>query len=272
MFLQLTLGSRGRLLVVDLGKSWLAGLLVPPRLLDPHLDLLSTTGVLLGLLVAVVISVWQTRSLWRIPALPFDWRNVLRQIVPLMVGFGAAQFLFTADTMFAKSYFDSDTVGFYGSAGTLSRALMWLVGPLAAVMFPRIVHSATRSEKTDLMGMVLAGTGVLALGGVLGLSILGPFVIKFVSGQQFVKVASSLLPWYSGAMVPLALANVLLNNLLARSSFKVVPALCVLAIGYGFALTRFHETPVMVLQTLACCNVLLLVVCSWFTWGPGKRR
>jgi hypothetical protein len=143
---------------------------------------------------------------------------------------------------------------------------MWLVGPLASVMFPRIVHSAAKAEKNDLMSMVLLGTAVLSVMGAVGLSVLGPWVVKFVSGPSFVKTASSLLPWYAGAMVPLALANVLLNNLLARSFFKVVPALCVLAGCYGFALTRFHDSLIMVLQTLTVFNTLLLLICSWFTW------
>ena len=230
------------------------------------------TGVLAGLLVGVAIALWQTRTLWLGPSVPFDWRSLLRQVIPLMLGFGAFQFLFTADTMFAKAYFDEDTAGFYGSAGTLSRALMWLVGPLAAVMFPRIVHSAAKAEKTDLMGIVLLGTGILAVAGAASLSVLGPFIVRFVSGQKFVAVASSLLPWYAGAMVPLALANVLLNNSLARSSFRIVPALCVLAPAYGFALTRFHSTPVMVLKTLAVFNLLLLIICVWFTWGPKRLK
>ena len=73
-------------------------------------------------------------------------------------------------------------------------------------------------------------------------------------------------------MVPLAVANVLLNNLLARSQVKVVPALCVLAVAYAFALSRFHDTPVMVIQTLGACNLALLAVCAWYTWGGGKSK
>ena len=64
------------------------------------------TGVLLGFAVAVAIALWQTRTLWLGPSLPFDWRSLLRQVIPLMLGFAAFQFLFTADTMFAKAYFD----------------------------------------------------------------------------------------------------------------------------------------------------------------------
>ena len=223
-------------------------------------------GVMLGMLINVVLAAWQSRHAWLAHSAPFNWWSLLRQVIPLMLGFAAFQFLFTADTMFAKSYFPKATVGFYGSAGTLSRALMWLVGPLASVMFPRIVHSTARAEKSNLMTLVLAGTAVLSILGVLGLSILGPWAVQLMSGEGFVKVASSLLPWYAGAMVPLALANVLLNNLLAKGSFRFVPALCLLAAGYGFAMTRFHATPVMLLQTVGVCNLLLLVICAVFTW------
>jgi O-antigen/teichoic acid export membrane protein len=224
------------------------------------------SGVLFGLMVAVAIALWQTRSLWMGPSQPFDWRSLLSQIVPLMLGFGAFQFLFTADIMFSETYFEHETAGFYGSAGTLSRALMWLVLPLASVMFPKIVHSAAKSEKSDLMRIVIPGTAVLAIVGAVSLSLLGPWIVRFVSGEKFVSMASSLLPWYAGAMVPLALGNVLLNNLLARSFFKVVPGLCVLALAYGFALTRFHDTPVMMLKVMAFFNVLLSLQCAWFTW------
>lgn len=224
------------------------------------------TGVLVGMALAAGVALWQLRSVLFTPGQSFEWRPLLAQVFPLMLGFAAFQFLFTADTLFAKAYFDKDTMAAYGGAGTMSRALMWLVGPLATVMFPRIVHSATKSEKSNLAGLVLAGTAVLAITGAVSLSLLGPWVIRFVYKESFVQVATVLLPWYSFAMVPLSLANVLLNNLLARGAFKMVPALCVLAVCYGFALTRFNTTFVTVIQTMGVCNVLLLLICAWYTW------
>jgi len=79
------------------------------------------------------------------------------------------------------------------------------------------------------------------------------------------------LPWYAWAMVPLTLANVLINNLLARSSFRIVPALVALAVVYAFALTRFHDSLVTVVKTLGVFNLLLLGVCAWFTWGMKTK-
>jgi len=124
---------------------------------------------------------------------------------------------------------------------------------------------------------VLLGTAILAIGGAIGLMVLGPMVTKIVYNESYVGIARTVLPWYAGAIVPLALANVLLNNLLAHSRFRVVPALVVLAGAYAFALTRFHGSFVMVLQVYGVSNLVLLALCAWFTWrspqhgnlGPG---
>jgi len=229
-------------------------------------------GVCLGLAVGVGIAVWQTRSLWLLHAQPFDWRSLLKQITPLMLGFAAVQFFFTADTMFVKSYFSGDDAAFYVSAGTLSRGLMWLVVPLATVMFPKIVHSVARSEKSNLLGVVLLGTGILAAGGALGLCLLGPWVVRLAYSKDYVSVAAAVLPWYAWAMVPLALAYALVNNLLARSHFRIVPVLLLLAAAYGIALTQFHDTLIMVLKTLGVFNLLLLGACAWFTFQSPKSQ
>ena len=230
-------------------------------------------GVLVGVMLAAGIGGWVTRWLWMAPTRPFDWLGLVRQVTPLMLGFLGFQILFTADTLFVKHYFEGGLVDFYLSAGTMSRALMWLVLPLATVMFPRLVHSAARSEKSNLIGLVLPGTAILATVGAVGLCLVGPLVVKLAYSASYVKVATEILPWYAGAMIPLALANVLLNNLLARPDSKLGLALCVMAVAlaYMFALTRFHDSLVTVLKTLGLFNLALLAVCAWFTWGSTVR-
>ena len=223
-------------------------------------------GMLGGLAVSVALAIWPTRSMWLTPPLPFDWSLVLRQVIPLSLGFAAYNLMFTADTFLVKWYFPPDTAAFYLSAGTLARASIWLVGPLAAVMFPKLVHAKAKAQKTDLLGLVLLGTLIFSAGGALGLWILGPWVVKLMFTPAYVKAAGVLLPWYAWAVVPLALGNVLLNNLLAHARFKIVPALCVLAVGYVLALTQFHDTPVTVIKILFTSNCLLLGICALYTW------
>ena len=228
-------------------------------------------GVAVGMGVAAGMAAWQSRSLWLAPSAPFAWKALAREAIAPLLGFAAFQFLFTADQMFVKAYLSEDESGFYFSAGTLSRALMWLVGPLASVMFPRIVHSKAKAEKTNLVQLVLIGTALLAGLGAISLTVLGPLIVRIVYGQEFVQEAMRVLPWYAGAMVPLAVANVLLSNLLAKSSFKVVIPICLLAAAYGWNLTEFHRTPVMILQVLGLANLLLLLICGWFGWLDAKK-
>jgi hypothetical protein len=167
--------------------------------------------------------------------------------------------------MFVKAYLPEDSQC-YVAAGTLSRALVWAVGPLTAVMFPRIVASAVRSEKTNLFGLTLACTAALAIIGVIFLWLLGPWVVRFVSKPSYVAVTTQLLPWYAGAMVPLCLANVLASNLLGKGQFAVVIPMVLLAAGYAVTLTFVHGSFVQVLQLLGAFNLALLAVCAWFTF------
>jgi O-antigen/teichoic acid export membrane protein len=233
------------------------------------------TGALIGVGLAAVVAIWRTRDLWMLPTERFDGKSLMKQVVPLMFGFGACQFMFTSDTMFAKAYFTGDQMAPYVAAGTLSRALLWLVLPLAAVMFPKIVHAAAKSEKTNLFNLVVLGTAVLAICGALGLWLVGPIIVKIVYKSSYVAATTALLPWYAGAMVPLALANVMVNDLLARARFGVVPFMVLLAVAYGFTLpamlNHFPGRLEVVLQTLGAFNLLLFFVCAWFTWGVKEN-
>ena len=237
------------------------------------------TGMIAGAFAGIGawagIAIWRSRDLWRVKPEPFDGRSLFKQVAPLMIGFAACQVLFTTDTMFAKAYFSGDEMAAYGAAGTLSRGLLWLVLPLAAVMFPKIVHASAKSEKSNLLGIVLLGTAVLTICGAAGLCIVGPIVVKLVYTPAYVATTTKLLPWYAFSMVPLALANVLVNDLMARARFKVVPLMVLLALAYGFTLpfmlNRFHHMEVA-LQTLGAFNLLLLVICAWFSFGSPKPK
>ena len=228
-------------------------------------------GAFAGLGAWAGIAIWRSRDLWLAKPERFDGRSLLKQVVPLMLGFGACQFLFTTDTMYVKAFFPGDEMASYGAAGTLSRALLWLVLPLAAVMFPKIVHASAKSEKSNLLGIVLLGTAILAICGAVGLCIVGPLVVKLAFKPEYVAETMKLLPWYAGAMIPLALANVLVNDLMARAKFKAVLPMVLVAVAYGFTLPFMLRTfpghMEVALKTLGVFNLLLLGVCALFTWG-----
>ncbi len=73
-------------------------------------------------------------------------------------------------------------------------------------------------------------------------------------------------------MIPLALANVLVNDLLARSRFAVVPAMVVLAIVYAFhgAARLVQHFPWQAGSDSANADgiqrTVLLAICAGFAW------
>lgn len=235
-------------------------------------------GACLGAIVGLAICLWRSRALLQLPGEAFDGKGLWKQIWPLMLGFGVCQFMFTTDTIYAQTFFPSTDMARYAAAGTLSRALLWLVLPLAAVMFPKLVQSTAKAEKNNLFNVVILGTAVLAACGAFGLWLVGPIVIKTLFKSLTPDAAAhavALLPWYAGAMIPLALANVMANDLLARGRFKVVPFMVIIGLSYAFALPlllkNFPGRMEVVLQTLGGFNLLLFAVCGWFTWiKPAK--
>lgn len=228
-------------------------------------------GVAVGLGISVAIGIWQTKDLWSGKTEPFNRVHWVKQVLPLLLGSGACQFLSTADTMFVNANFGTAMTAPYVAAGTLSRAVMWLVGPLVAVMLPKIVHSAARSEKSDLLKPVLAGTALLTFCGVAGLTILGPIVVKIVYKSSYVDSAVAMLPWYGGAMIPVSLATVLVTNLLAVGRYGIVWVLVPFAAIYGVTLSFIHSSPITVLQTLGGFSLVLLGISAWFTFHHSRK-
>lgn len=224
------------------------------------------TGALVGMAGPLVVLVWHSRDIWlKELSASIAWGPWLARVMPLTLGFGAYQFLFSADALFIQNYFSKDETGPYMAAGTLARAIALFTGPLSAVMFPKIVRSVARAEKTDLMKVALVTTTALACCAALGLSIVAPWILPLVFKKSF-SVVAPLLPWFAWSMVPLAAANVLINNLMARERFAVVPWLILLAVGYGVALANWHDSFLTVIRTLGVFNFLAMSVAAWFTW------
>jgi hypothetical protein len=233
-------------------------------------------GALIGVGIGAVIGIWRTRDLWSAPAEPFDGKSLMRQVVPLLLGFGAFQFLFASDSMFTKAYFSGDAMKPYIAAGTLSRGLLWVVLPMANVMFPKIVHAHAKSEKTNLFNIVILGTAVMGVCGMIGLCVAGPIAVRIVYSAKDIAGTMALIPWYAGAMVPLGMATVMVNDLMARGKFKIVPFMVALAIADSLAmpymLSHYPGRLEIPLQTVGFFNLLLFGVCAVFTWGKFPQK
>jgi O-antigen/teichoic acid export membrane protein len=228
------------------------------------------TGALLGELVAVGVGIWRTPGVWLAKGNPVEWRPWLNKVIPLTFGFGAFQFMFTADPIFVRFFFDKAQTGGYIAAGTLSRALVLFTGALAAVMFPKIVRSMASLQKTDMLKVTLFTTAGLAGLGAIFIGYVLPFLLKVFFKGAFVS-GIPLLPPFAASMAVLTVTNVLVNNLLARGQFQVVPWLVLVVGAYALTLLKIHTSVEQVIYTMGAFSILMACVSLFFTWRTGKR-
>jgi O-antigen/teichoic acid export membrane protein len=229
----------------------------------------------IGMAAAVAIGAWHTREVWRETPEPFRWAPWLRRTLPLMLGFGATTTMLTVDMLVVQEFFPREETGYYGAAGMIGRALFFFLAPVTAVMFPKIVQSAARAEQSNVLFQAVGVTALLGVGAGLFCTFFAELPLRIVYNPSFLKIAP-LVPVFVWCMLPLALASVLVNNLLAREKFAVVPWLAAVAAGYYFALRHAAEIQPQkfepVVFTLGIFSTLLLLVCLLFTWLAGRQR
>ena len=212
-------------------------------------------------------------DLLKMKGVSFDTFGWLKRVVPLTAGFGVSTFIFTADAIAAQNFLgEGGKAADYQFGGTLCRAIVLFTAPLAAVMFPKLVHSAARSQRTNVMGLTMLGTFALSMCAVIGLSVVGPFVMQKFSKGDYQTIAH-LMPLFASGMTLIGMGNVLLYNLMAHSRFKIVPLLVVLGASYWFALQYRHDSFKMIIQTFCMFALIYLAVCALFTWVvDGKKK
>jgi O-antigen/teichoic acid export membrane protein len=239
------------------------------------------SAVFLGMMALVAIGSWQSRDVWKVKTVPVEWRNWLGRVIPLTLGLGAATFMLSADMIFTQNFFPREQTGFYAAAGMIGRALVFFTQPLTLVMFPKLARSMATGERSHALELALGAT-LLAGGAAAIACTLFPWLPLLIANGKSFLVAAPLVTWFAWCMLPLTLSFVLVNSLMARSKFSAVPWLVLVAIGYGVALAMvgrhagsLADTQAglrMMIQTLGVFNLLLLVVCAWFTWGKKSAQ
>jgi len=238
-------------------------------------------AVFIGMAAAIAVGAWQTRDVWGVEKCPVYWSDWLRRVVPLTLGLGVATFMLSADMIFVQKFFPAKQTGFYAAAGMIGRALIFFTQPLTMVMFPKIAHSAARSQKTDVLMLTLGATALAGAVAAIGCTMFPWLPLRAAMyDKTFLEISTPLVPWFAWSMLPLTLSGVLINSLMARARFAAVPWLVLVAVGYGVALALvgrhagdLADTQAglrMMIQTLGSFNLLLFGVCAWFTWGKSS--
>lgn len=232
-------------------------------------------AAVLGMVVAMVIAAWQIWDLLSGPATTFDGAAWLKRAAPVTMGYGAATLILAMDMIIVQKFFpDGEQNGVYGAAGTIGRAVFFFLAPMTTVMFPKVAQSAALSEKSSVLIQALGATAFMGIGAALCCTFLADLPFRIGYKPEYAP-AAKLLPQFAWCMLPLPLANVLVNNLLARERYGVVPWLMAIAAAYYFALRHVAQIQPQrfenIIWTLGGFGMLLLLVCLVYTWQDFQR-
>ncbi len=238
------------------------------------------TASLLSQLAAVGLGWYATRAPRSVTGGTFAWRPWLARVLPLTLGMGAVVFISTADAVFVQSQFPKDITALYQAGVIVGFGLSQFTLPIAAVMFPKIAGGAGGGQDAALRHTLL---GTAALGGAVAavctLMPKLPLQIVYFRNPEYFLAAAPLVPWFAWSILFLVMANVLIQNLLARERFAIVPWLVAIAAGFAGGLAWVQPKlgglePLVAFQTvvqvLSVACVALLGTAIWFTWGRGE--
>jgi O-antigen/teichoic acid export membrane protein len=237
-----------------------------------------------GQVVTVALAIWLTREIWATRATTsFRWKAWLGSAIPQTLGLGTVLAMSSLDMLFVQSLFSSSPqTALYSGAMLTGFAIVQVISPVALVMFARVTRNVARSERTDSFTMTLAATVIFGVLAGIGCTILPKLPLRFMyfSNPEMWE-AAPLVPWFAWAMLPWTVANVLVQNILARGRFRVVPYLLLVPAVYAAALClqapsllpmKPFDAFVRVIQTLGGANLLLCTVAGWFCRSAPAAR
>jgi O-antigen/teichoic acid export membrane protein len=228
-------------------------------------------GQLLTLIIggSLTWAIWTTR-----PKVAFDWQACFSVAIPLSFGLGTILLMSSIDMLFVKSLFDDAQSTLYSGAMLTGFAIIQFIAPVALVMFARVTQSVARKEHSDSLGMTLMATILFGVVAAVGCTLFPklPLRLMYFTNPEMWK-AAPLVPWFAWALLPLTVANVLVQDILARAQFKAVPWLMLVPALYTAALSwqapALMEMPrfdalTRVIQTMGLFSAVLCLLATYF--------
>jgi len=231
-------------------------------------------GVLAGTAIVFLVVVWRTWDVLVGRGGSFKWREWLKRLVPVTIGMGALAFIMQADGLIVRNklqpFLTLDETNGYYVVRKIALAMVFIVGALTSVMFPKLARSFQRSEQTDVLRLTVILTVIIGIGAATFATVFPELPLRLVSPSALLG-SKTLVPAYCWALLPMTVASVMVWSLLARECYRAVPWMAALALGYWLALQRFHDRLTTVVGVVAVFGLLLLAVCSLFVWLDARR-
>lgn len=192
-------------------------------------------GNLIGLLVALGMSMWALRHFFR-----NAWEIIAagRQLLPTMLfgtraqlGTLASFFSYRLDVFVVNYFLDASQVGLYSVGVIISEALWQLPAIVALALFPRTARTVG-SGAGEFTCLILRQVALITTSAAAFIAMTCPIAIPLVFGARFAS-SVPVIWWILPGTVALSLGKVAAADLTARGLVNPLP----ISAGFGLALT-----------------------------------
>jgi len=233
-------------------------------------------GVLLGISVAAAVLyavslgiVWRRidRGHRRV-----GWRGVWRFLIVSLASTVAVSVILGSDVFLVEHYFDRHSAGQFGAVAVTSRALLFAMGSVNSVLFPKV--AARQASARSTRSVVGASLGLAFGGGALGLIVFtaaSHVILRAFSGAAY-EGAAGYIGWYALGMPLLAGVIMLSNTQQSLADLKLLWVLVPGTVLKPLLIVLFHQSLLMVsLMSDVAIGTLLLALAARYMLGERRR-
>lgn len=219
-------------------------------------------GVVVGSVVALVISYISIKDIFHGERQRFDTSELRKYLVPVTIAVLCFTILTNIDTFLARHYLSGTDASLYSAASMLGKIILFLPSAIGMVMFPRISEAHARGQGTyAIMRKSIIWT--LAFSGVAALVFLlmPGFVINLLYGSSYLAAAPSLAV-LGIAMMLFGLATLFMNFGLATDSNVLIAILATFTILEIILIAIWNASPLEISLDLLACSIGICAL-SW---------
>jgi len=194
----------------------------------------------------------------------FQVEAVSRYFWYVLLANAMVELLMNLDLILVKRFFTSDEMGVFAQAGTIARMFAWITGPVILAMFPKIVHETVENHQVlPLFVRATLFSIIIVVGASLFCSVFPEFMARmlFKTSSNNLHSLIRLAVW---TFAPFPVFKMMLNFLIARNQFRILPVLGVICFSYAFTLVVWHPRLAGVFAVTGCHSLLALGVTVWY--------
>jgi O-antigen/teichoic acid export membrane protein len=215
-------------------------------------------GISLATLAMYVIALHLLRRRLAIRPNLSWWRPAAQYLLVVLPSTLALAVLLSADVLLVKHFFPTRAAGEYAAVAALGRAIFWGASGVAAVLFPKVVFSATQGRSgSHLVGASMVFVAIGGLAGLTLLSVGSRWLLTAFAGGAYAG-AAGYLSWYALGMTMLGGIAVLIATHQSHGRRGFLAVLLPMTVIEPLMLMAFHQDLLQVVQVLDISMALIL--------------